>query len=365
MPAHPNLQHFRTTDFWFADGNIILLVQDVAFKVHRGQLVRHSDIFHDMFSLPQPVADMVDGCPWVQLHDDPGDVLHLLRALYDGLYFTKPTSGDFCAVSAVLRLSTKYLIEHLRLRCLVRLEADWPTTLGGWDSREHQVTAGTRYCPREQFPHPILVVQLCQELGLDNILPSALYDLSRYGPRKIAAGATTVPALLSRRSRAIALADPIDPKSVIVRLDLPDLQAVFRGREHGQRFLAAFIEQELSGRSISENCANQHHANGHYCRESYYFIMLNLLRAVGGIATGRDADPLFSLLQAVEMLSRTDFSDGTRHCGLKICASCKEDFSLAVAKARQDAWDQIPTWFGLQAKATNYLARIVAAKPRV
>ncbi|RPD58813.1 hypothetical protein L226DRAFT_471169 [Lentinus tigrinus ALCF2SS1-7] len=350
MPAHPNLQHFRTTDFWFADGNIILLVQDVAFKVHRGQLVRHSDIFHDMFSLPQPVGDMIDGCPWVQLHDDPGDVLHLLRALYDGLYFTKRTSGDFCAVSAVLRLSTKYLIEHLRERCLMRLEADWPTTLGGWDKREQHATVDTRYCPREHFPHPILVIQLCQELGLDHMLPSALYDLSRYGPRKIAAGASTVPALLSSRSRAHAHADPQDPNTVIVRLDLSDLQAVFRGREQGQRFLAAFIEQELSGRAISANCANRPHANGHHCRESYYFIMLNLLRAVGGIATGRDADPLFSLLQGVEMLSRTDFSDGTRQCGLRICASCKEDFSIAVAKARREAWEQIPAWFGLQAK---------------
>ena len=232
----------------------------------------------------------------------------------------------------------------------MRLEADWPTTLGGWDRREQQATIDTRYCPREHFPHPILVVQLCQELALDHILPSALYDLSRYGPRKIAAGASTVPALLSSRNRTHARADPMDPNAVIVRLDLPDLQGVFRGREQGQRFLAGFIDQELSNRAVSPNCANRHHANGHYCRESYYFIMLNLLRAVGGIATGRDADPLFSLMQAVEMLSRTDFSDGTRQCGLRICPSCKEDFSHAVAKARRDAWDHIPEWFGLQTK---------------
>ena len=85
MFARPSLQDYRTTDFWFVDGNIILFVEDVAFKVHRGQLVRHSDVFHDMFSLPQPVADTIDGCAWVELHDDPSDVLHLLRALYDGL----------------------------------------------------------------------------------------------------------------------------------------------------------------------------------------------------------------------------------------------------------------------------------------
>ena len=41
------------------------------------------------------------------------------------------------------------------------------------------------------------------------------------------------------------------------------------------------------------------------CLESFYFIMLNILRSVGGIACGRDADPLFTLVQATEMLSRS------------------------------------------------------------
>ena len=85
VSAQSHLHPYKTTDFWFADGNVILLVADVAFKVHQGQLVRHSEVFCDMFSLPQPASETIDGCPWVELHDDPSDVLHLLRALYDGL----------------------------------------------------------------------------------------------------------------------------------------------------------------------------------------------------------------------------------------------------------------------------------------
>ena len=85
MTPPPLLENFKTTDFWFPDGNVILLVEDIAFKVHQGQLVRHSDVFRDMFSLPPPASETLDGIPWVQLHDDPSDVLHLLRALYDGL----------------------------------------------------------------------------------------------------------------------------------------------------------------------------------------------------------------------------------------------------------------------------------------
>lgn len=259
-------------------------------------------------------------------------------------------------------MSSKYLIDHLRERCLARLEADWPTTLLGWDRREQQATLDTRYNPREHFPHPVLVIQLAHELNLDQLLPCAFYDLCRYGPRKIAAGASTIPSLLPAKFVAQAQlpagaqtsADAVASGHIIqLRLSKQHLRATFLGREAGQRFLADFIQRELHGRAISANCANRSHANGHHCRESYYFIMLNLLRAVSGIATGRDADPLFSLMQAVEMLSRTDFSDGTRQCGLRICASCKEDFSLAVAKARKEAWDLIPEWFGLREKSED------------
>ncbi|KAI0644301.1 hypothetical protein C8Q79DRAFT_913898 [Trametes meyenii] len=361
-PATPNLQNYKTTDFWFADGNVVLLARNVAFKVHRGQLVRHSDVFHDMFSLPQPSPaeagqGLIDGCPWVEIYDDPSDVLHLLRALYDGLYFTTPSAGDFCAVAAVLRLSTKYLIEHLRRCCIARLERDWPTTLADWDKREMGATTDGRYTPRERFAHPVLLIQLASELGLDHLLAPAFYDLSRYGPRKIAYGASITPNLLPTataaqlKARAVNDLAAVAADDSLLKLARPDLHATFLGREAAQRFLAAFIAKELAGRAISSNCANRTHARGHHCKESFYFVMLNLLRSVGGIASGRDADPLFSLQQAVEMLSRTDFSDGTKQCGLKICASCKEDFSLSVAKARREAWDQIPVWFGLKEAA--------------
>ena len=76
----------------------------------------------------------------------------------------------------------------------------------------------------------------------------------------------------------------------------------------------------------------------HPCREFFYFIILNMLRSVGGIANGRDADPLFALIQVTEMLFRTDFSDGQRQCGLRLCQPCKTDFAMLAAKAREEVW---------------------------
>jgi hypothetical protein len=92
------------TDFWFNDGNVILVSQNAAFKVHKGQLARHSEVFADVFSLPQPrpllrlagerasavgldgkEEGVIDGCPFVVLQDSPKDVFYFLSALYDGM----------------------------------------------------------------------------------------------------------------------------------------------------------------------------------------------------------------------------------------------------------------------------------------
>ena len=74
------------SDFWFHDGNIVIIAGSAAFKVHRGQLERHSEIFNDLFSIPQPMEqDLIDGCSYVELPDCPSDVLYFLSALYDGL----------------------------------------------------------------------------------------------------------------------------------------------------------------------------------------------------------------------------------------------------------------------------------------
>jgi hypothetical protein len=48
------------------------------------------------------------------------------------------------------------------------------------------------------------------------------------------------------------------------------------------------------------------------------------------------------------MLERTDFSDGVKTCGLRMCSVCKTEFTDAVKKARLEVWKLIPEWFGLR-----------------
>jgi BTB/POZ domain len=70
---------------WFDDGNIILQAESKLFKVHRGVLAKHSNVFQDMFSLPQPPNQPTaehEGCPSVMLADSELDVHHFLNAIY-------------------------------------------------------------------------------------------------------------------------------------------------------------------------------------------------------------------------------------------------------------------------------------------
>ncbi|KZT29590.1 hypothetical protein NEOLEDRAFT_1128399 [Neolentinus lepideus HHB14362 ss-1] len=341
------MSDYVRTDIWFSDGNTMLIAGRARFKVHSSQLERHSEVFRDMFALPQPPCqETIDGCLPVVLYDSPSDLLFLLRALYDGLYFMKATAHDFQVISAVLRLSTKYFIEHLRRHCISRLETDWPSTLAGWDHREKLATdpKSGRYNPRELYAHPILVINLSTELGIDHLLPAAYYDLCRYGPSKIATG---VPASNCYPPPPIEeeTADLDQPLLLTTR----QLLSTFLGREAGQKYITTFIQDELTHREAASACSSAPNvsSSSHPCLESFYFIQLNILRSVGGIAAGRDGDPLFTLAQAVEMLSRTDFSDGVNQCGLRICNACRAEFVVSVNKCRQKVWDEIPRWFGL------------------
>lgn len=267
---------------------------------------------------------------------------------FNSRYFQKPYANDWQTIEAVLRLSTKYFVERLHHRCISRITVDWPMSLENWDVRERDaIDSEGKYSPRLLSPHPVLLINLARELdGIAFSLPAALYDLSRYGPKKIVSGSIAPCPLDFSESCTL----PPSPPQKFAHLSSQDLLQVLTGREHGQRFMTAFVEHTLRSPPISPQCCNKDVDQSQTCGQSFYYIMLNTLRSIGGIALGRDADPLFTLSQAEGMLDRTDFCDGTDPkvmCTLNVCVACKASFSTKVKEARADVWRLIPNWFGL------------------
>ena len=73
----------RHPEFWFDDGNIILITPNyMGFRIFRGLLAAQSTVFADMFASSTSIVDeTLDTCPVVQLTDSHHDLVHLLRVL--------------------------------------------------------------------------------------------------------------------------------------------------------------------------------------------------------------------------------------------------------------------------------------------
>lgn len=76
---------------YFNDGNIVLIAQDTAFRVHKGVLALHSEVFRNMFGdVNQPEdAEVFDGCSVVTLSDEREALETFLKALYMIEYATQ------------------------------------------------------------------------------------------------------------------------------------------------------------------------------------------------------------------------------------------------------------------------------------
>ena len=77
---HATLKH--DDEFWFDDGNLILVARGTGFKIYRGLLTAQSSVFADMFatSSVEDTEKHAD-CPVVHLTESSDDLRDLLRVL--------------------------------------------------------------------------------------------------------------------------------------------------------------------------------------------------------------------------------------------------------------------------------------------
>ncbi|KAJ7735755.1 hypothetical protein B0H16DRAFT_1764886 [Mycena metata] len=117
---------------WMPYGDIILQVGFTQFRVNRDVLAKHSSVFRDLFSVPQPANEpTTNGCHTVQLYDSADDWAELLAVLYEP--FQTSASRPLGVVAAMLRLGLKYDIPESRKEALERLHYEFPATLDAWE----------------------------------------------------------------------------------------------------------------------------------------------------------------------------------------------------------------------------------------
>jgi len=314
----------RRGDPWFDDGNIILVPESesqVAFKVHRGVLSRHSEVFQSMFDIPQPAS--ADGDPWggcacqvILMYDLPVELSNLIKALYDGATFKTSCLDDFFYLAGILRLSTKYFILHLRTQAIRHLTQTWSFTLRGHDDMvELALKSPLIENMSHPYVHPIHVLNLAREVNVRIVVPSAMYFLSLY----------PLTDILRADHPKLVVKHPSRPLS---QLSTGDIEAYTLMFQHRLDVILDFVR-----RFVGERVANASKCQNHQtpCTRGFARLAARLSRS-WKTRTG----PLHYMMQAVEELS----NDGS------ICVPCRRSFREDVVRLREDIWDNLPAVVG-------------------
>ncbi|PIL26641.1 hypothetical protein GSI_11266 [Ganoderma sinense ZZ0214-1] len=166
----------RDPDFWFEDGNVVVIADSTSFRIHRSVLARHSDLLADRLGSDHDHRDETpDGCPVIRVADSARSFRGLLSLLYPGpseiLRHVASTSDN----RVPARVTHKYL--HALL----------PTTFDEWKRREDRALHGNPPPPPSPNLIPnrdmIGVLNALRQIHADDLLPIALYLCAQLPPR--------------------------------------------------------------------------------------------------------------------------------------------------------------------------------------
>ncbi|KAK7690501.1 hypothetical protein QCA50_005599 [Cerrena zonata] len=169
----------RSSDIWYEDGNIVLIAQDLAFKLHRSVLSRCSEVFRDMFEVTQPYLSddvpMFGDSPIVYLSDTAKELSLFLKIVYshgeDPYFRVSEVPAPMEWVSTLLRLGRKYQVAFVADEAIRRLKLTCPTDHGVYLELEHREMI-TDY---EGGGMSIFIVNLARAFDIPELIPIALY----------------------------------------------------------------------------------------------------------------------------------------------------------------------------------------------
>ncbi|KAI1781887.1 hypothetical protein LXA43DRAFT_907382 [Ganoderma leucocontextum] len=186
---HSQLREAQDTELWFEDGNVVIVAGNAAFRVHTGILSRHSEVFQNMFSVPQPAlpapSDVVDGQPVIHVSDSAHDFKQLLYMLF--MPPDQPVA--FGILAALARLGHKYHIDWVLKEATRRLKILFTRSYEDW-TKHHERSNHLVVLSPFIFPR-IEVLNLIRLVGETDMLPVAIYRCCEF-PSLLVTGVTRV-----------------------------------------------------------------------------------------------------------------------------------------------------------------------------
>ncbi|KAH9925683.1 uncharacterized protein BXZ73DRAFT_49803, partial [Epithele typhae] len=186
----------RDKTLWLDDGNLILVVENIEFRIYKGILAHHSPVFSDMLSLPPPASspnnslsskgaavDTEEGIPVVTLPSDAArDWRHVLEALMGRQTRSADTMVHRVAtiqgsktsseeLFAFIRIGHKYQIDGLYKPSMAFLKTRFPPKKPV--SNRHRLWSHETHPLGFDAAHAVGVVNLARLTGETSLLPAA------------------------------------------------------------------------------------------------------------------------------------------------------------------------------------------------
>lgn len=175
-PADDQPKHH--SELWYEDGNVILITENVAFRVHRSILSRRSQVFKDLFAFPQPESiDTLEDCPLIHLSDGAEDLAHLLEAIYNGIRFQRHGIKTLWKdLKPLLLLSNKYQVEDVQREVIHKFQSYYVDDIEDWDSSYYPNPPPDGYVPFRAAEDCIAMANIARLLDIHIAHRHVMYD---------------------------------------------------------------------------------------------------------------------------------------------------------------------------------------------
>ncbi|TFK98030.1 hypothetical protein BDV98DRAFT_573370 [Pterulicium gracile] len=166
----------RSPRLWFAGGTLVFRAENTVYRLLPDILAACSPVFQDMFNVPQPSmqdSDGYEGLALIYMADKSDELTALFEAIFTPQFFQvfmprAKATRSLTKTLAILKLSTKYQIDHLRYQSLRLLHVDY-TPVALYEIDLHDVRADWKMALQI-----IPTVRQCNALWL---LPSLYYTV--------------------------------------------------------------------------------------------------------------------------------------------------------------------------------------------
>ncbi|RPD58575.1 hypothetical protein L226DRAFT_146930 [Lentinus tigrinus ALCF2SS1-7] len=318
----------RDDDYWFEDGNIILVSENVSFKVYRGLLAEHSSVFRSMLDVGQGTqnpADIVDGCPVVPLYDSPNDLRGLFRIIFPlrkNLKFSN-WKVDMDFISAIIRLDHKYELKGLYDQAMGYLTTYYTTNFDDWLEGRN----ATEWRPEPI--HAIGAINLAHLTHTHTILPLAYYICATLG--------SNLPVGYARPDGTM---ERLSPDDLRICLDL-------KARLTAENVHSAFLLLRYPGQ---QHCSNSQAYTS--CSELFRRLLehVGLSKGPHAIASDRALDSWMDTIDSYTPPATQNVSPYMvmyQTQSRSLCKGCRAFVQNREREMRRQIWRKLPEYVGV------------------